>query len=105
MSEAGHVLDWLQHWYASHCDGDWEHEGGVAIGTLDNPGWTAGISLEGTDLADRACPRQQVTRDEHDWVAVWTAEKTFHIACGPGNLTEALALFRTWASEGAPPGA
>ncbi|WP_246295969.1 Imm53 family immunity protein [Streptomyces caniferus] len=31
--------DWLPSWYASHCDGDREHEGGVTIKTLDNPGW------------------------------------------------------------------
>ncbi|MFI1628153.1 immunity 53 family protein [Streptomyces noursei] len=102
MSESEHVLDWLQHWYASHCDGDWEHEWGVTIGTLDNPGWTVKIDLEETDLADREYPRQQVTRDEHDWVMAWTSDRTFHIACGPGNLTEALTLFRAWASEGAP---
>ncbi|MGW4276892.1 immunity 53 family protein [Streptomyces seoulensis] len=96
MSEPEHVLDWLQHWYAAHCDGDWEHERGVTIGTLDNPGWTVEVGLEGTDLADREYPRRQVTRGEHDWVTAWTAERTFRIACGPGNLTEALTLFRAW---------
>ncbi|MEU1470579.1 Imm53 family immunity protein [Streptomyces sp. NPDC005761] len=48
MSGAEHVVDWLQHWYASHGDGGWEHEWGVTIGTLDNPGWTVMISLEET---------------------------------------------------------
>lgn len=101
MSESANVLDWLQDWYAAQCDGDWEHEWGVTIGTLDNPGWTVKISLEETDLADRAYARQQITRGEHDWVMAWTSEKTFHIACGPGNLTEALTLFRAWAARGA----
>ncbi|WP_367435144.1 immunity 53 family protein [Streptomyces celluloflavus] len=102
MAESEHVLDWLQNWYASHCDGDWEHEGDVAIETLDNPGWTVEINLEEMDLANRVYPRQQVTRGEHDWVTAWTSEKTFHVACGPGNLTDALTLVRAWASEGAP---
>ncbi|GAA1972945.1 hypothetical protein GCM10009738_57860 [Kitasatospora viridis] len=26
----------------------------------------------------------------------------FHAACGPGNLTEALTLFRTWATAHTP---
>ncbi|MFI8963050.1 immunity 53 family protein [Streptomyces sp. NPDC053493] len=99
MPETEQVLGWLQNWYASQCDGDWEHEWGVTIATLDNPGWTVKINLEETDLADREYPRQQVTRNERDWMTAWTSEKTFRIACGPGNLTEALTLFRTWASE------
>ncbi|MFE0420974.1 immunity 53 family protein [Streptomyces sp. NPDC058953] len=102
MSEPEHVLDWLQSWYASRCDGDWEHEWGVKIETLDNPGWSVRIDLEETDLADREYPQQQVTRSEHDWVMAWTAERAFRIACGPGNLAEALTLFRVWATVSVP---
>ncbi|WP_329274579.1 immunity 53 family protein [Streptomyces sp. NBC_00691] len=101
MAESENVLDWLQSWYGSQCDGDWEHEWGVAIDTLDNPGWTVKIDLAGTDLADREYPQRRVMRSEHDWVVVRTSEKAFHIACGPGNLTEALTLFRAWATASA----
>jgi len=38
----------LEDWYASVCDGDWEHTYGVKIGTLDNPGWTVDIDLRQT---------------------------------------------------------
>lgn len=100
MSGPEHVLEWLQSWYSSQCDGDWEHEWGVRVETTDNPGWFVKINLEETELADREHPHQRVTRDEHDWVIVWTSEQTFHVACGPGNLTEGLSLFRIWASEG-----
>jgi hypothetical protein len=33
------TLTWLQAWYAEQCDGDWEHQFGVSVETLDNPGW------------------------------------------------------------------
>lgn len=102
MSDSDGVLDWLQNWYAQQCDDDWEHEWGVRIATLDNPGWTVEIDLEETDLAGREYPREDVTRGTHDWVWVWAAEDTFHAACGPGNLVEALALFRAWATTPAP---
>ena len=82
MSGSGHLLDWLQRWYGSQCDGDWEHEWGVAIATLDNPGWSVKIDLEETDLADREYPRPQVVRSEHDWVMAWTSGKVFHAAWG-----------------------
>ncbi|MEU6117175.1 immunity 53 family protein [Streptomyces sp. NPDC047117] len=100
-SEYEHVLDWLQSWYASQCDGDWEHGWGVTIETLDNPGWTVKIDLEKTALANRKYPEQRVARGEQDWVTAWTAEGAFHIACGPGNLTESLTLFRVWATADA----
>ncbi|MFJ9539149.1 immunity 53 family protein [Streptomyces sp. NPDC101225] len=99
MSGPEHVLEWLQSWYSAQCDGDWEHEWGVTIETIDNPGWLVKINLAETDLADRNHPRRRITRDEHDWAMAWTSGQTFHVTCGPGNLTEALSLFRTWASR------
>ncbi|MET9563851.1 Imm53 family immunity protein [Streptomyces tauricus] len=33
----------MQNWYAQQCDGDWEHEWGVEIAMLDNPGWNVSI--------------------------------------------------------------
>ncbi|MEV6071608.1 immunity 53 family protein [Nocardia sp. NPDC052001] len=88
----------MQSWYAAQCDGGWEHGWGVRIETLDNPGWLVEIDLRETALADQEHPRQKIDRSEHDWVHGWTAGQRFHLACGPGNLTEALTLFRAWAS-------
>jgi len=42
------MIEWLQKWYADHCDGDWEHEYGIVIETLDNPGWSIVIDLKNT---------------------------------------------------------
>lgn len=33
------MLKALQQYYASHCDGEWEHQYGFALETCDNPGW------------------------------------------------------------------
>lgn len=43
------TLKRFQRWYEVHCDGDWEHEEGVLIATLDNPGWQVRISLRDTE--------------------------------------------------------
>ncbi|MFD4393405.1 immunity 53 family protein [Kitasatospora sp. NPDC058397] len=102
MSDSKHVLDWLQDWYTDQCNEDWEHEWGVKIATLDNPGWTVTIDLEETDLEECEYPRQDINRSTHDWVWVWTSEKIFHASCGPGNLTEAITLFRAWATANTP---
>jgi len=29
----------LMNWYDAHCDGDWEHQNGFELMTVDNPGW------------------------------------------------------------------
>ncbi|MFE7031255.1 Imm53 family immunity protein [Streptomyces sp. NPDC057621] len=43
-----------------------------------------------------------MNRSPQDWVCAWTAEPTFHAACGPANLTEVLTLFRTWVTTSTP---
>jgi hypothetical protein len=38
----------LQKWLIDRCNGAWEHSWGVAIETLDNPGWIIKIDLKET---------------------------------------------------------
>jgi hypothetical protein len=44
------ALQWLQVWYKSQCNGDWEHQHGIKINTLDNPRWDLKIDIYNTDL-------------------------------------------------------
>lgn len=88
------VLTWLQAWYSAQCDGDWEHGSGIKIETLDNPGWWVEIDLEGTSLEAAQLERVEMRRSADDWSVTWLDGATFHAACGPANLTEALHTFR-----------
>ena len=36
----------LENWHADKCNGDWEHQGGIRIETLDNPGWRVHIEFD-----------------------------------------------------------
>ena len=92
-------LVWLQGWYAAHCDSDWEHDRGLSIGTLDNPGWRFSVNLDGTELQSTAFDRVEVHRAEHDWYVAWIEDSTFEAACGPLNLGEAIHTFRTWVQQ------
>lgn len=109
MSDA---LAELQRWYLANCDGDWEHEYGVEIGTLDNPGWSLEIHVQGTVLAGVPFERVEIDRSEHDWVHCWVdipqqpnstrvQAEAFQARCGPENLEEAIMLFLRWAADGA----
>lgn len=90
---ASNELDFLQTWYRHHCNGDWEHQYGVELGTLDNPGWRLAIDLEGTEFEGRILERQIVDRSADDWLQAWSDGSKFHVAAGPTNLSEAIATF------------
>ncbi|MDP8910052.1 MAG: immunity 53 family protein, partial [Chloroflexota bacterium] len=57
----------------AQCDGDWEHSYGVEICTLDNPGWSVKVDLQGTELKAGAFQRNEVHRSEDDWCVTWVA--------------------------------
>jgi hypothetical protein len=90
------VWTWLQTWYVSQCNGNWEHHYGISISTLDNPGWRVKIDLSG--ISPASYERRETHRGEDDWCVTWIENDTFHAACGPTNLGEALHDFRVWAT-------
>jgi hypothetical protein len=89
----------LQSWYAAQCDGDWEHDFGVTIESLDNPGWRVRIQLDGTALA--SVPYEEVTdlAPERDWIHTRVEGTTFHGAGGPHMLDAILGRFLDWADR------
>jgi hypothetical protein len=89
-------LSALEKWYASQCNGEWEHGYGVRIETLDNPGWLVRLSLQGTKKQDAILARITQTRSQDDWISYWAEKQEFQIACGPENLSEAIDLFVSW---------
>ena len=90
----------LQHWFHSRCNGDWEHDYGVEIGTLDNPGWSVAICLAETPLIDKDFPKLERNYGHpSDWLICWVAEERFHAACGPLKLEEAFEVFLMWAED------
>ena len=86
----------LQNWYSRHCDGVWEHTHGLKIDTLDNPGWSMDIDLDGTELMGR--PMKRIERiGTGDWVVCEVNEGHFRAFGGVGNLGEMLEVFLSWA--------
>lgn len=93
------LLAWLQDWYSGNCDGSWEHLYGVTVGTIDNPGWTMTINLEGTDLEGRVFQRLERDVTDDDWLRCWVEDNTFNGVGGPHNLSSILEVFRAWSIE------
>lgn len=100
-------MEWLANWYKSNCNGEWEHNEGITIVTLDNPGWHITISLNGTPLekADFA-EIEHEGDDENDWFTakISNREETRELggrcfigAGGPDNFNDILAVFKALA--------
>lgn len=86
----------LQNWYIQNCDGDWEHQYGVVLETLDNPGWRLRVDLQETEMAGRTAHRHRIDRNDDDWCHWWVKDDQFHAAGGAGNLGEMLQAFQAW---------
>lgn len=91
-------------WYASQCDGEWEHEFGLKIGTMDNPGWSVQIDLAYTGIDPASIAEHLERRREDDWIeckaepgCVWTPDvQNFYYFLGyggPHNLAEIIEYF------------
>ncbi len=93
----GSLLDALQSWYEEQCDGEWEHQYGIKIETLDNPGWAVEVDLTGTKLSDRMLTETAEERSAVDWIRCSAADGRFKGFGGPRNLAEILERFLVWA--------
>ena len=61
------IIQWLQDWTKSQIDGDWEHELGISISMLDNPGWV--LSADVSNYGDFLKETKPLGRDNDvDWI-------------------------------------
>ena len=90
------ILSRLQDWYLTQCDGDWEHQFGVKISTLGNPGWAVDIYLIGTNLEGETFDEFNIEIDENDWSVCRIRDGRFQIRCGPCNLEDGIERFLQW---------
>jgi hypothetical protein len=75
----------------------------VKINTLDNPGWTIEINLEGTDLEEKTFAEHSygVGDDAEgsgdEWLVCKVEDNKFIAAGGPRKLEEMIEVFLSWA--------
>ncbi len=87
------VIKRIQVWYAHQCDGEWEHQHGISIDTLDNPGWTVSIDLRGTDLRDVIMKTYRKDTGEADWILCEIRDGKFVGNGDPSKLAPILEKF------------
>jgi hypothetical protein len=93
------VLRRLEGWYTAQCNDVWEHQYGVLIETIDNPGWRLRIDLTRTALANQRFEEVTIERNAHDWIHCKVLEQRFEAFGGPRNLSEMTDRFLNWADS------
>jgi hypothetical protein len=88
----------LQRWYSAHCNGNWEHDFGIRIETLDNPGWSVEIQLAETDLADVTFDEINQSQSDREWMVCRIRDKVFEGRGGPHMLGAIVRTFLQWAT-------
>jgi len=97
-------FDGLMRWYAQHCNDDWEHQFGISIESLDNPGWMLEVNLADTSLSQAALMEDGIIGDGPHWMQISVADdpakgRVFRGACGPLQLAELVDAFLSWAAR------
>jgi hypothetical protein len=96
-------LERLNKWYSSHCDGTWEHDQGVTLQSLDNPGWWLKIDLKGTRLESKSFSAisQGINEGGHpqttSWFHCYVKEGRFDGSGDPSHLPRIISIFLDWA--------
>jgi hypothetical protein len=88
------ILVWIQNWFLSNCDGNWEHENIIKIQTLDNPGWSISIDLNYTALAQLTIKSGLIDNAEDDWYTYEIKNAVYKAAGDPNKLEFLLLKFK-----------
>ncbi len=86
-------FDDLINWYASQCNGDWEHSYGLKLDTLDNPGWLLTIDLAETKFENLNIEKSIVTIKDDNWLQFEMVDKQFIGACSTQHLNSLIGKF------------
>ena len=91
---------WLQQWFQTYCNENWEHDNRIHFRNIDNPGWCLTINLKDTDLENKNFQEiNDISRSEEDWVVCKVENTKFDSGCGVENLPEILKVFRHWVEK------
>jgi Immunity protein 53 len=88
------MIEWLEKWYADHCNDSWEHDYGIVIETIDNPGWSVSIDTTDTILDGLEIPYSIHERSENDWIGYSVLNNVFKGVGDAAKLNAIIKIFR-----------
>ena len=91
------VLRELQSWYGEQCNGIWEHQYGVSISNIDNPGWIFEVDLSDTILLEKKFESVVMNNNESgEWYNCQKYANKFIANCSPYELIVVIKIFTDW---------
>ncbi len=88
------MIDWLQNWYHAQCNGNWEHDYGVRIETLDNPGWSIEIDLVNTEVTMATLKWQLIEISTDNWIGYRVEDGKYSASGDPKKLDLLILIFK-----------
>ena len=92
-------LIWIEKWYNSMCNGEWEEYYGIKISTIDNPGWLVEIDILETSHEDRLFTTIDIDNGDNDWVICKVSDGKFVGIGDKAKLSFIINVFSTWSQS------
>lgn len=94
-------MEKLIEWYLLQCNGDWEHQHGFKITSLDNPALRLTVDLKGTDLQfKRFATIEFQLENSATWIyCEKTSDCIFDGYCSPDSFGRLMQIFLKWTEE------
>lgn len=87
------MLKKIEKLFNQQCDGDWEHEYGIKIETLDNPGWNVKIDLTNLNKKIPNVEWKLYENSENDWYGYKINDNCFEASGDVFKLEFLINLF------------
>lgn len=88
------ALTWLQQWYGSQCDGEWEFRQGIKLLSVSNPGWSVEIDVSDTVLEHVSIAPRGQERTPDDWYGFVLQDGLFVGSGDPSKLEFLIYAFK-----------
>jgi len=88
------ILEWMQNWFKTNCDGDWEKDEVIQITTLATQGWEVEIDISKTSIANLEITWILNEINRQDWYGVKVENQKFFAAGDTNKLIFLLDLFK-----------
>ena len=99
MIDSDQLLSKLEDWYVSQCNGYWEHQYGIKIDCIDNPGWSLFVDLKETPLEEVEMRPHSFENDKGDWMYCKVEDRQFVGVGDPKKLHRIIESFLWFANS------
>jgi hypothetical protein len=93
MAKELNPIEFLQNWYRTNCNGEWEKVKGITIETMETPGWHVTIDLAETPLSGVGMRPVKIERGPADWIDCRVEHDRF---LGMGDAAKLPAILQTF---------